>query len=320
MMPTRTFTTERDPLVEAIELARLGQKGEARQLLREACRIDPGNAKAWLWSASLAETVADAINDLQQVVALDPDNATARGWLERLRPSVVEVPWYQCFLCSYEGLEEFDRCPQCHSVLSLDLDETFRNQGLDERQVRLAVDRLGKLAGSADPFDIEYYLGVAHLNLLNSQAALEHFRRAEALDERGAQLRATIAALSRRPLVMAVDDCLTIRTMVTSTLERNGYRCLSAASSVDALSYLEDATPEFVLLDVSMPFMDGYLLAKTIKSQPKTKDTTVVMLSARDGFMDKVKGRMSGAADYLTKPFEPALLLRIIRKYVHPKE
>ncbi|HTS60468.1 MAG TPA: response regulator [Candidatus Acidoferrales bacterium] len=320
MPNTTTLTTETDPLAEAIELARLGKKGEARRLIKEACRINPENAKAWLWSASLAETVADAINDLQQVVALDPKNPTAHAWLERLRPSMIEVPWYQCFLCEYEGREEFARCPQCHAVLSLDLDETFRNQGVDERQVRLAVERIQKFAGSADPFDIAYYLGVAHLNLMNSNAALEHFRRAEPLDERGAQLRGTIAALSRRPLVMAVDDCLTIRTMVMNILERNGYRCLSAASSVDALSYLENASPEFVLLDVSMPFMDGYALCKRIKSQPNTKDTAVVMLSARDGFMDKVKGRMSGAADYLTKPFEPALLLRIIRKYVHPKE
>ena len=89
---------------------------------------------------------------------------------------------------------------------------------------------------------------------------------------------------------------------------------------MDALSFLEEATPEFVLLDVSMPFMDGYVLCKTIKSRPKTKNTTVVMLSARDGFMDKVKGRVSGAADYLTKPFDPALLLRVIRKYISPKE
>jgi twitching motility two-component system response regulator PilG len=307
-------------LAEAIELAKLGHKGEARRLIHEACRVNPANAKAWLWSASLAETVADALADLEQVLALEPGNPTARAWYERLRPALVEVPFYQCFICSYEGPEEFSRCPQCHSVLSLDLDETFRNQELEERQVRIGVERLARLAGKADAFDIEYFLGVAYLNLLSSHTALRHFHRAERLDERGEQLRPTIAAIEQRPLIMAVDDCLTIRTMVSNTLERNGYRCLEAASSVDALSYLEEASPEFVLLDVSMPFMDGYVLCKTIKSRPKTKNTTVVMLSARDGFMDKVKGRVSGAADYLTKPFDPALLLRVIRKYISPKE
>jgi twitching motility two-component system response regulator PilG len=320
MPNTRTAAAQRDTLAEAIALAKSGNKGEARRLLEETVRSNPANAKAWLWRASLAETVPDAVNYLEHVLDLEPDNVTARAWFERLRPSLIEVPTYHCFLCSYEGPEEFEKCPQCRSVLSLNLEATFGNQGIDERQVRLAVEHFKRLAGQADPFDLEYFLGVAQLNLLNSHAALEHFRRAEPLDGRGAALRATIADLSRRPLIMAVDDCLTIRTMISGTLERNGYRCLAVTSGIDALSYLEEISPEFVLLDVSMPFMDGYMLCKTIKSRPKTKNATVVMLSARDGFLDKVKGRLAGAADYLTKPVEPALLLRVIRKYVRSKE
>lgn len=307
-------------MAEAIELAKAGDKSEARRRLAELCRTNPQNAKAWLWRASLADKVTDAIENLEHVLALEPDNGTARAWYERLRPSTIEVPAYQCFLCSYEGPMEFTQCPQCHSILSLDLDAVFRNQEVDDRQVRVAVEHFKSLAGNADPFDIEYFLGVAQLNLLNSHAALQHFLRAQALDERGAELHDTIAALKRRPLIMAVDDCLTIRALVANILERNGYRCLAVASSIDALSYLEETSPEFVLLDVSMPFMDGYVLCKTIKARPKTEHTTVVMLSAKDGFLDKVKGRLAGAADYLTKPFESALLLRVIRKYVQPKE
>ena len=320
MRTTRIIASPKDSLAGAIELARLGKKSEARRLLGDICTTDPGNGKVWLWRASLAETVAEAIGYLERVLELEPDNVAARAWLERLRPTMVEVETFHCFLCSYEGLEEFQKCPRCNSVLSLDLDRTFHNQGVDERQLRKAVDHFNSLAGSADAFDIEYFLGVAHLNLMNSYHALRHFRRAEKIDERGVDLRATVAALARRPLIMAVDDCTTIRTMISSTLERNGYRCLAVTSSIDALSYLEDESPDFVLLDVNMPYMDGYMLCKTIKGRPKTKHTTVVMLSALDGFLDKVKGRMAGASDYLTKPFEPALLLRVIRKYVRSKE
>jgi twitching motility two-component system response regulator PilG len=309
-----------DSVAEAIALAKAGNKTAAREMLVEACRINPLNAKPWLWRASLAETVPEAVNCLEKVLQFEPGNTTARAWFERLRPTLVEDPVYHCFLCSYEGPEEFDKCPQCHSVLSLNLAATFGNQGVDERRVRAAVEHFQALAGDAAPFDAEYFLGVAHLNLLDSHAALQHFRRAETLDERGVQLRTTVEALQRRPLIMAVDDCITIRTMIANTLERNGYRCLSAGSAIDALACLEEASPEFILLDVSMPFMDGYTLCKTIKGRPKTKKTTIVMLSAKDGFFDKVKGRMAGAADYLTKPFDPALLLRVIRKHVQVKE
>ncbi len=321
MPPMRNSASQQNEIPsEVVELARLGKKAEARRLLEESCRAGEANAATWLWSASLAETVPEAIGYLEQVLALDPANATARAWLLKLRPPVSEVHTYHCFLCNFETDLEFDTCPQCGSVLSLDLNATLRNDGVDERMVRAAVENLGNADESADPFDTEYFLGVAWLNLGNSFEALQHFTRAYELDERGFELRETIAALNRRPLILAVDDCLTIRTMISRALERSGYRCLAVASGIDALAYLEEQSPDFVLLDVSMPFMDGYVLCKTIKSLPKAKNATVVMLSARDGFIDKVKGRLAGAADYLTKPVEPALLLRVIRKYVSTKE
>jgi len=320
MSPTGNTEHRNELPSDAIELARLGKKAEARRLLEETCRKQPGNAKTWLWRASLAETVPEAISHLERVLALEPANVTARSWHQKLCPVLSEVRTYHCFLCQHERARDFDRCPGCGSVLSLDLDATFRNEGVDERKVRAALDNIKGPAAGAEPFDTEYFLGVGCLNLKNSYEALQHFTRAAQLDERGAQLRATIDALRRRPLIMAVDDCLTIRTMISSTLERNGYRCLTVASGIDALAVLEEQSPDFVLLDISMPFMDGYVLCKTIKSLPKAKNAKVVMLSARDGFFDKVKGRLSGAADYLTKPFEPAILLRVIGKYVRTKE
>jgi twitching motility two-component system response regulator PilG len=316
VMPTKKIPAG-NALADAIDLARQGRKSEARWLLQEACRTDPSNAKAWLWRASVAEGVPEAINCLDRVLALEPENSTARGWLDRLRPTVVEVETYHCFLCAYEGAEEFTQCPKCRSILSLDLEAIFRNQGVDGRQVQRAIEHFKALKDTADPFDIEYFLGMAHLNLQDSDAALRHFRRAAQIDERGAQLSDTIAALSKRPLIMTVDDCLTIRAMVARTLERNGYRCLQVGGSVEALTRIEDEKPEFILLDVTMPFMDGYTLCKAIKGRPSTKRTSVVMLSGQDGFLDKVKGRLAGASDYLTKPFEPAVLLRVVRKYVH---
>lgn len=303
-------------LSAAIELARLGRKSEARRMLRDSCAENPANAKAWLWSASLSETVVEAVNCLKRVLALEPENSTAREWYAKLRPTLVQVRVYYCFLCRYETEEEFSRCPHCGSLLSLDLEETLAGGQVNEQKVRTAIERLKAAEGADEDFDTQYFIGVGYLNLCDTHSALGRFRRAERLDPRGRDLGGIIETLSQRPLIMAVDDCLTIRAMVSRTRERNGYRCLLASGGIDALSYLEEDVPQFVLLDVAMPYMDGYMLCKEIKSRPKTKNAAVVMLSASDGFFDKVKGRMAGAADYLTKPFEPALLLRVIRKYV----
>jgi hypothetical protein len=204
---TRIVPVLRDPLAETIELVKSGNKSAARRIILEACRVDPSSAKIWLWRASLAETVLEALNCLEKVLELEPGNPTAGAWFERLRPALVEVPVYHCFLCSYEAPDEFDHCPQCGSILSLNLDTTFRNRSVDERKVRAAVQRLKALTDNADTFDTEYFLGVANLNLLNSHAALVHFRCAESLDQRRTELCETITALGRRPLVMAVDHC-----------------------------------------------------------------------------------------------------------------
>ncbi len=286
-------------------------------MLQDVCAEHPDNAKAWLWSASLAETVVESVNCLLRVLAIEPDNETARTWYARLRPSLVQVRVYYCYLCQYEAAEEFSLCPQCGALLSLDLEATLASERVSEPKVRSAIERLKKAEGAGDDFDTQYFLGAAYLNLCDTYSALRHFRRAEQLDPRGWDLRDVIARLSKRPLIMIVDDCLTIRAMVSRVLERAGYQCLPVAGGIDALSYLEEETPQFVLLDVSMPYIDGYTLCREIKARPKSRKTTVVMLSANDSFLDKVKGRTAGAADYLTKPFEPALLLRVVRKYVH---
>jgi twitching motility two-component system response regulator PilG len=92
-----------------------------------------------------------------------------------------------------------------------------------------------------------------------------------------------------------------------------------AEDGMEAVAKLNAMKPDLVLLDITMPKMNGYQVCKVIKQSPFTKDLPVVMLSGNDGFFDKVKGRMAGATDYLTKPFEPAVLLKAMDKYFAKK-
>jgi twitching motility two-component system response regulator PilG len=65
-----------------------------------------------------------------------------------------------------------------------------------------------------------------------------------------------------------------------------------------------------------MPRMDGYQLCKTIKGNQATDHIPIVMLTGKDGLMDKVRGRMVGSEDYLTKPFDPNELIRLVEKHI----
>jgi twitching motility two-component system response regulator PilG len=115
---------------------------------------------------------------------------------------------------------------------------------------------------------------------------------------------------------MVVDDSPTVRKILSLTLERAGYGVLTATDGESALGTLEEAVPDLILLDISMPKLDGYEVCKRIKSSARTAHVPVVMLSGKDAFFDKVKGRMAGATEYLTKPFAtPAVLAAISRQF-----
>ena len=115
--------------------------------------------------------------------------------------------------------------------------------------------------------------------------------------------------------VMIVDDSPTVRKLVTIKLERQGHRVIEAADGMEALARLNEEIPDLILSDITMPRMDGYQLCKLVKGNSATRHVPVVMLSGKDGFFDKMKGKLAGSTAYLTKPFEPETLLRIVAEH-----
>lgn len=102
--------------------------------------------------------------------------------------------------------------------------------------------------------------------------------------------------------IMAVDDDPDALDIVRTFLEAKGYRVITAIDGREALAKLEEARPALVLLDVMMPEIDGWEVARTIKNHPDFSDVRVVMLTARSDFTDKQEGLRAGADDYIVKP------------------
>ena len=125
-----------------------------------------------------------------------------------------------------------------------------------------------------------------------------------------------VASSDGRPLVMVVDDSPTVRKLVSLTLERRGYRVISAFDGVAAIKELGTCRPDLILLDINMPRLDGYRLCKLIKKHEATQNIPVVMLSGKDGMFDKLRGRLVGCSDYITKPFEADALTHKVAKYL----
>jgi twitching motility two-component system response regulator PilG len=118
-------------------------------------------------------------------------------------------------------------------------------------------------------------------------------------------------------LILVIDDSPTICKVIDTCLCREGYEVLSFSSGLDALRWLASPYarhPRLILLDIMLPYMDGYQVARYLKKQPHYAPIPIVIISRRDGILDLLKARLAGASDYLVKPFQIAELLAIVRK------
>jgi len=324
-------------LRHGIALAKEGSKPQARELLLEASSLNPGAELVWLWLASVAERPADAANWLQKTLEINPNNQQAISWLNQLRsqngaakPSSKQS--WQCPFCATISQGKLLACPGCRAVLTLaDLNAVIENRQADRKLLTRAIEHYQNLVESNEEFSAHYYLGLAHLNLNQLSEAIAHLRKASQLRPDAEALKTHLAALAQRqkampetfngeqrrtsPLktILVVDDSATVRKLVQVILERCGHQVLTASGMMEALTKLEEAELDLVLLDICMPRIDGYQLCKIIKGA--NSDVPVVMLSGKDGFLDKVRGRMAGAVGYITKPFEPAALIRAVETH-----
>lgn len=106
----------------------------------------------------------------------------------------------------------------------------------------------------------------------------------------------------RKFLILVVDDEPPVVRLVRAKLRLDGYEVLTASHGQQALDIMRENVPDLVVLDVMMPEMDGFETLRRIRQQSQVP---VVMLTARGGDADKLRGLQSGADDYVTKPFNP---------------
>jgi CheY-like chemotaxis protein len=125
-----------------------------------------------------------------------------------------------------------------------------------------------------------------------------------------------VAATQKQcPMILSVDDSLIVQTTIKRALS-DRYQVLLASNAVDALKVINTNPIMLLLLDVTMPDIDGLEFCRTVRSIGKFKNLPIIMLTARDKFSDKLRGQFAGATHYLTKPVEPSQLLEIVNKCV----
>lgn len=112
------------------------------------------------------------------------------------------------------------------------------------------------------------------------------------------------------PMILVVEDEPEIAELLRSYLERDGHRVLTAADGEAAIREVEAATPDLVVLDLMLPRLDGWEVSRRIR---RLAPVPIIMLTARDGEEDKIRGLELGADDYVTKPFSPREVVARVR-------
>lgn len=114
--------------------------------------------------------------------------------------------------------------------------------------------------------------------------------------------------------ILVVDDEQNILQMVNQTLTRSGYKVTTSADGKDALEKVQANKPDLIILDIMMPYLDGFEVLQALRRKPETRNTPVIFLTAKNNDMDIFKGWQAGVNCYLIKPFNPSELIKYVKQ------
>ncbi|MFO1372360.1 MAG: response regulator [Candidatus Competibacteraceae bacterium] len=125
-----------------------------------------------------------------------------------------------------------------------------------------------------------------------------------------------VARVAPAKKILLVEDSTVTRKLIAKILVDGGYAVVEAENGLAAFAQLEEEKPDLMLLDVVMPGIDGYKVLSMVRKHDTLKNLPIIMLTSRDSLLDKLRGRMGGSDEYLTKPFTAGQLLEKIGKYL----
>ncbi len=192
---------------------------------------------------------------------------------------------------------------------AIHVDEMAGNQEVVVKNIGPQLARVSGIAGAT-------VLGNGEIVLIINPVALAQRADVQRFDPNAEQrvARSAAAAAPGRPMVLVVDDSLTVRKITSRLLQREGFDVLTAKDGVDALQVVAEQTPDVILLDIEMPRMDGFEFTKTIKADPKHGHIPIIMITSRTAEKHRNLARELGVDLYLGKPFQEEDLLKSLRE------
>jgi chemosensory pili system protein ChpA (sensor histidine kinase/response regulator) len=200
--------------------------------------------------------------------------------------------------------------------IALHVDEVLGNREVVVKNLGPQLSRLPGLAGMsvlASGAAVLIYNPVALATVYGQQARTWSADQAEphVLEESGA----SNDAMPQIPLILVVDDSITVRRVTQRLLQREGYRVSMAADGLQALERLQEEQPAVVLSDIEMPRMDGFDLTRNIRADVRLSHLPIIMITSRIAEKHREHARELGVDHYLGKPYSEDELMSLVRRY-----
>jgi chemosensory pili system protein ChpA (sensor histidine kinase/response regulator) len=210
--------------------------------------------------------------------------------------------------------------------VALHVDEVVGNQEVVVKNLGVQLARLPGLAGvtllaSGAPALIYNPVALATLYGQGARAAMQaaHAAPAAALPQAASIKTPTVVAAAnapkQAPLVLVVDDSLTVRRVTQRLLTREGYRVTTAKDGLDALEKLAEETPVVLLSDIEMPRMDGFDLARNVRADARWAGLPIIMITSRIAQKHREHAMQLGVNHYLGKPYSEDDLIGLVAQY-----
>ena len=264
--------------------------------------------------------------EVVQRVTADEIDAAYAAQQHRFNDELVPIYWAGALLQSSARSDQ--PAARGHSLvivrsasqrLALHVDEVLGNQEVVVKNLGPQLSRLPGMAAVsvlASGAVSLIYTPVA-LAAVHGEEARQRQRSAMAEWARHGDTAGIAVPLDEAPLVLVVDDSITVRRVTQRLLQREGYRVALAVDGLQALERLQQERPAVVLSDIEMPRMDGFDLVRNIRADASLADLPIIMITSRIAAKHRELAMQLGVTHYLGKPYSEDELVRLVRSHAH---
>lgn len=338
-----------DELEEAVRLAEGHHFKEAQGMMAGFLKKEPQSYRGWLWCSRIMTSKSSIEAFLKKAAKLAPEAPEVIEDIKKFEVAKEKIESEQVRRCPFcwSPLEmKSVQCVYCRAHLLIHNQFFTSLRDADRDILEKAIERYTRVIGRERNINAHYYLSIAHLNLEHWEESLNLFHKTVKLAPEkkifADQLRRLLDYMalesssdsfegntpvkektaesyngSKKKKILVVEDSSTTRKVISITLGQKGYDIIEARDGLEALSRLNEESPDLILLDIILPKMDGYKILAIIKDNDLFRNIPVIMLTSKDSMISKWKGKRAGATAYLTKPFKPEILVKTIEKYLN---